>query len=268
MSETSYKIKAKSCFEDCSPLEIASILSRRHFSQMGRFTELEYKQSLVVLLVYGMTNKKFDSFSPEEKIRHINYIRWAITDTISVRPFENILINGRRFAFPKDDFEDTIAIEYSIANMFYLAFSKPESQSTDTLYDLLSVFVRPVDSSYSRTKKAIRIKYDTDTALGDAIFLKNNMPFGLVIAFLQWFEKTNNAFIAKNEILFEKSGGRQMFANGEGWIAMLEDVAETGVYGDFDAVCNQNLHTVFMYLRHCKIKIDRQIEDQKSQTND
>jgi hypothetical protein len=133
------------------------------------------------------------------------------------------------------------------------------------LYSLIAIFIRPRQQKlwdWKRTNK--RDEYDSDKAVINAKFLRENLPFGLSLAFLEWFQHTNNNFLERNKELLEGGDGKPLFFNGEGWIAMLEDIAESGVHGNFDDVCNKPVHTIFMYLRHTKTKMDRQIEEQEA----
>lgn len=45
-----------------------------------------------------------------------------------------------------------------------------------------------------------------------------------------------------------------IFPNGQGWIAILEDVALQGAYGDFEKVCDTEAVTIWLFLEHQKIK--------------
>lgn len=67
-----------------------------------------------------------------------------------------------------------------------------------------------------------------------------------------------------SEVFDADEGTKQLFANGEGWIATLEDVAKDGVHGSFDAVCNLNIHTTFMYLKHRKIQFLEQVRQSET----
>lgn len=258
-------INCKRSFDECSHEIIATIFNKRIMFQAKQLSELDFKKGLVLLLVDGMTDKKFRQLSDFDKVRHFNRIRWAIDERITRRPFDIIKVKNRRYLFPKDNFSDTTAIEFAMANIYYLAFARSKSQNFEALYNLLSIFIRPINWEFSlpwTKKENVRIAYDTNTAEKDACLLRDNMPFGYVVAFLHWFEHNNNAFIERNEELFDDSG-EALFRNGEGWIAMLEDIAESQVHGNFDEVCQKPVHTIFMYLRHTKVKIDKQLEEQE-----
>ena len=45
-----------------------------------------------------------------------------------------------------------------------------------------------------------------------------------------------------------------IFPNGQGWIAILEDVALQRAYGDFEKVCDTEAVTIWLFLEHQKIK--------------
>jgi len=260
-------IKAKASFEECTPDQIATILARRYFSTIKKIGEIEYKESLVLMLVEGMTQKKLNLMDYKEKVRHFNYIRWAFNDTIKTRPFDVLKIKGRHFIFPQENFSDTTSIEFAMANIFYLVFTNPKDdiQKLDSLYDLMAIFIRPrAEQRWLWKREKIREAYDSKRAERTATFLHRNLPFGLTLAFLQWFEFTNNAFLERNKELLEGGDGRPLFFNGEGWLAMLEDIAESRVFGDFDQVCTKPVHNIFMYLRHTKTKLNRQIEEQEA----
>lgn len=260
-------IKAKASFAECTPEEIQAILTRRYFLQIKKFTELEFKISLVILLVENISEKKFKKLSREEKVRHFNYIRWAIKDNVTTRPFDVLKIKNKKFIFPEENFTDTTALEFAMANIFYLQFTNKEREkgNVDALYNLMAIFIRPRHKNFWNWKRQkVREEYDSKKADETAKFLRENMPFGMTMAFLQWFEFTNNNFLERNRELLEGGSGRPLFYNGEGWIAMLEDIAESRVHGDFDEVCLKPVHTIFMYLRHTKTKLDRQIEDQEA----
>ncbi|HLO43939.1 MAG TPA: hypothetical protein VK175_06365 [Leadbetterella sp.] len=47
-----------------------------------------------------------------------------------------------------------------------------------------------------------------------------------------------------------------IFPNGQGWIAILEDVALQGVHGDFEKVCDTEAVTIWLFLEHQKIKAE------------
>ena len=260
-------IKAIASFSQCSVDQIATILARRHFVTIKKFTEIEFKISMVHLLCENVTPKKWTKFSREEKVRHFNYIRWTLKEKVTTRPFDVLMVKTKRLMFAKDNFEDTTSLEFSLANIYYLSFTKPNEEKPDfeALYSLMAIFIRPRQQKlwdWKHTNK--RDEYDSDKAVINAKFLRENLPFGLTLAFLEWFQHTNNNFLERNKELLEGGDGKPLFFNGEGWIAMLEDIAESGVHGNFDDVCNKPVHTIFMYLRHTKTRLDRQIEDHEA----
>jgi hypothetical protein len=58
--------------------------------------------------------------------------------------------------------------------------------------------------------------------------------------------------------------GANLYQNGEGCIAMLEEIAANHTFGDFDKVSALPVHTLFMYLKHQAIKVKA---EQQRQSN-
>ncbi|MGM9510146.1 hypothetical protein ACS5NO_20595 [Larkinella sp. GY13] len=42
-------------------------------------------------------------------------------------------------------------------------------------------------------------------------------------------------------------------------------IAKLGVFGNFDQVCKQNVHTVWIFLRDNNLKIKRELDDLRSE---
>lgn len=49
--------------------------------------------------------------------------------------------------------------------------------------------------------------------------------------------------------------GRTLYQNGEGCLAMLEEIAAQGTYGDYEKVSKLPVHNLFVYLKHQAIKV-------------
>lgn len=56
--------------------------------------------------------------------------------------------------------------------------------------------------------------------------------------------------------------GSSLYQNGEGCIAMLEEIAASHTFGDFDKVSRLPVHTLFLYLKHQAIKVRAQMAAQ------
>jgi len=75
---------------------------------------------------------------------------------------------------------------------------------------------------------------------------------------LHFWEHTNSTFLKRYEKLFDSDGDTPpVFKHGRGMLAMLEDVAEVQIFGNIKNVYEQNVHNVFMYLEHKKVKVEQ-----------
>jgi hypothetical protein len=190
---------------------------------------------------------------------------WALNESLTERPYPYIRIGFRRYYLPLPGYADTSAIEVSMANIHYLAFSHPKAPRPESLYSFLGTILRPRRLGW-RLRKALatydgedREEYNSLRAQQRAELFKR-LTFDQLIPILLYWENMNNAFVKRYEKLYEGAdlNAKQLFQNGEGWIATLEDVAESRVHGDFDGVCGTNIHTIWLYLVHKKIKRDEE----------
>jgi hypothetical protein len=60
------------------------------------------------------------------------------------------------------------------------------------------------------------------------------------------------------DVFNSAGGGGSLYQNGEGCIAMLEEIAASQTFGDFDKVSKLPVHTLFIYLKHQAIKVRAQ----------
>jgi len=97
-----------------------------------------------------------------------------------------------------------------------------------------------------------------------------SLSFGVVIAVLQHFESQNVNFLRSYGEVFGQADPDEepLYRNGEGWIACLEDVAESGVHGSFKEVCAENVHTVFLYLKHKIARLKREAISPKGEISE
>lgn len=209
-----------------------------------------------IMVILGFGNSDF--FVALKKLS------WIWTSKIAHKPFRSFRVGLTRYYLPEENFENTNGIELAMANIYYLRFAT--TQDLGAFNELIAIFCRPrkwnwwwlrLTGKYSGDD---RIVYNSIKTAKVAKVFRKKLPIGYSFAVLQYFESMNAQFMGFYKEVFEKDeSAKQLFANGEGWIATLEDVAKDGVHGDFDKVCEQNAHTIWMYLKHNKIKTDEQI---------
>ena len=193
-------------------------------------------------------------------------IGWALTDAITELPYQSIRVGLQHYYLPLPGYADTSAIEVSMANIHYLAFSHPKAPRPEALYDFLGTILRPRRWDW-RIRRTLAASYDgEDREPYNSLRAQRRaqrfrrLPYDVIIPILLYWENMNNAFVKRYDRLYEGAdlNARQLFQNGEGWISTLEDVAESHVHGNFDSVCGTNIHTIWLYLVHKKIKRDEE----------
>ncbi len=205
------------------------------------------------------------------KFEEASKLEWLWATKITHKPFRFVRLGWTRYWLPDENFANTSGIELAMANIYYLRFAT--APNIDAFAELLAILCRPrrwnwwfrrMSNDYDGDD---RIAYNSLKASKEAIKFKN-LPIGYSYAILQYFESMNSNFIKSYPEVFEADDStKQLFANGEGWIATLEDVAKDSVHGTFDKVCGINAHTIWMYLKHNKIKTDEQIRQmERNQT--
>ncbi len=213
----------------------------------------------------ALTGANLSALTQADRMQIYTAINWAVTSRINFKPFDFFELEGTKYYLPEEGFYNTSAFELSMANIWYLLYTNPENPQWKAVYHLIATICRPrrlnylirkIKPNYNGDDRVILNTVKTDKA---AAAFEQSLPLGMVMAILQYWESMNNQFIEQNKDLFDGSiGGRALFKNGEGWIAMLEDVAREGVHGDFEKVSDTNCHTIFMYMKHRKAVFDEQ----------
>lgn len=240
-------------------------------------------------LLYCIGHKKL---SEKEIIAGIDRIKWMLNEDITKRPYEYVIVAGKKRYLPRENFADTVGIELAMANMYYLMFATAasgevlDSARTDNggtkesvgdaykyLWILLALICRPSTrlrlsnrfwGFFSiRNQDIVREVFDNVKAEKLAMEFAG-LPIGTVLAILNYWETQNKMFMEQYSNVLKDGNGEALFANGEGWIASLEDVAKDGVHGDFERVSNTNVHTIWTYLSHQKTIAKAQEKANKS----
>ncbi len=162
----------------------------------------------------------------------------------------------------KERFNDTLAFEYSILNMYYVRYSNACKQMAKVPHvkkeaayksflkvraDLLGHIVKRKRWSWRKwTWESAPYNGDKCIAIGESL---KNYSFGVTSWLLRYYEDMNKEFLEiVNAMSDDEEGGEEIFKNGEGWNAILYNIAEKGVFGDFNKVANEPIHKLVNYL--------------------
>lgn len=270
-----WKGKAPTNFGELDFNQKAMALTAKVYLESAEVSDALYnkvRQDLALELS-RMPKMLFKMLITEQRLALYRCFNWVKDIKIEQKPFEFFKCEKKIYYLPNEKFADTSAIEYAMSLILFSSFGR---QNTKAIYELIATICRPARKDLQQFRKSadwngdVREEYNTILAQERAKVFEKKLPFGVVVAIKEYYSNMLDAFIKKYEILFDSAEDmKPLFHNGEGCIALLEDIAEANIYGNFDKVCNTNIDTVYLYLRHKKIKADKEEEDyRKSQNHD
>jgi hypothetical protein len=273
-------------FGECNIDQISGVLVAQQALNIAKEYKNEdkidkVKLSILFCLIPDLSMDGWRVLTNWQKTQVMCLIRWAFTARVTNKPFgsfrlptPNPLEKGAKIEMylPAEDYADTSSIEWALLNIYYLAYTKPPTplkrgQNSDFFFKIVALLCRPQRVDLEEFRKNPKtwngdMREPFNGSLADEreeIF--RNVPFGILLAVFQYWEKMNNDFVTRNEELFNGAEGKPLFQNGEGCLSMLEDVAEEGTMGDLDKVHDSNVVNLFIYLRHKQKKVERREEE-------
>lgn len=278
-------------FGECDIDQISGVLVAQQALNIAKEYKNEdkidkVKLSILFCLIPDLSMDGWKVLTKWQKTQVMCLIRWAFSARVEKKPFESFAVKEPQgiaallMYLPAEDYQDTSAIEWALLNIYYLAYTKPSNpankrQNSEFFFKIVALLCRPqrVDLvEFRKNPKAWNgdVREPFNGALADEREeVLRNVPFGILLAVFQYWEKMNNDFVTRNEELFNGADGKPLFQNGEGCLSMLEDVAEEGTMGDLDKVHDSNVVNLFIYLRHKQKKVERREEEMlKNQRDD
>lgn len=191
----------------------------------------------------------------------------------------------------EEHFANTKAIELSMANVYFLRFAeaakarpvtedrpnggaknadaekKWQKRYEKCLAELLGHLVIRKRWNW-RKMRLERTKYHSREVLELGKVLMDGLDETTKYWLVNYFEEQLKLFVRMFPGVFGTSASlsdqedgastnkqpKGIFPNGQGWIAILEDVALQRAYGDFEKVCDTEAVTIWLFLEHQKIK--------------
>ncbi|GAB3937020.1 hypothetical protein [Larkinella terrae] len=205
--------------------------------------------------------------SSEQRYRLGQLTRWLWQTPLQHKPLDWFEIDGVRYNLPEPNYSNTSAIEIAMANIHYLAYTRPEQPNTLAVYTLIATLCRPIRKDAETFRQSADwtgdLREEFNSVLADERARKfQKLTIGQVMAVLKYFEWMNNRFFENYQDVYDEDASEEppLYKNGEGILTSLMDIAKLGVFGNFDQVCKQNVHTVWLFLRDNNLKIKRETE--------
>lgn len=265
------QFKVKQSFEECSIDEISHVLVSQNYLSTMRTTADKTRLKIGIFIrLSGVPFELFSKLTQVQQIKMFDLVRWAFTARIEKKPFEFFEVDGVKYLLPEAHYKNTSAIEMALCNIYYLHFSG-KNPIPDMLYNIVATLCRPVRKDLNKFKLMIeawsgdkREVFNSVLAEERAKLFKEKAPHGVLIAVFQYFESMNNAFVKRYDDVFGSGGDtKPLFKNGEGWLSMLADIAETGALGDLHKVYETNAGSLMMYVEQKQKKVER-IEEMRA----
>jgi hypothetical protein len=258
--------QVKSCFDECTIDEISHIMVSQNMI-LGQGIDATETTRLKVGIFLRLSNVPAELFLKLTRLQQLNLfntVRWAFQGRVENKPFEFFDVNGVRFYLPDLNYSNTSAIEMALLNIYYLSFVRKTNPVKDNLYLIVATICRPERRDLKTFERLAdkwtgdkREVYNSVFSEERAKLFKEKAPFGILIAILQYWEAMNNRFIKRFDDVFNGGEGKQIFQNGEGWLAMLADVAEVGVMGNLEKVYEANAFSLMMWVLQKQKKVER-----------
>ncbi|WP_026995141.1 hypothetical protein [Flectobacillus major] len=260
--------KIPTTFEECSFLQKELALTAKHYlnnTEVSLDTYNSIRKDIAKVLT-RMPTKVFERLNTEQRLAVYRSCDWVKHIEVIAKPFQYFVIDNVHYFLPAERFADTSAIEYAMSLLHYAQFSN--QGQTDAAFQLVATLCRPQRKDLNLFRHSTlwngdyREEYNTILANERAAVFKEKLSFGVVAGIQEYYSNMLKGYMERYASLFEEAENMQpLFPSGEGCIAMLEDVAETGLYGSFNEVCATPIETIYMYLKHKKVKAEKEEED-------
>jgi len=260
-----YNIPTK--FDELTLDQLAQVLTcRLYYSHIVEHYEdavLKLKTQVLRLLVQ-LPTEVWIQLTTQQIWFLCQQVTWCFKAKIEKQPFKSFVVQGVEYHVLAENYADTSTIELAISTILYLSYAQSKGENKQPFYELLATIARPARQDLATFQNSpdwtgdVREPYNQILAQARAKIFEQHLPFGLAIALLHFWEHTNSTFLKRYEKLFDSDGDTPpVFKHGRGMLAMLEDVAEVQIFGNIKNVYEQNVHNVFMYLEHKKVKVEQ-----------
>lgn len=264
--------QAATCWNDCSSEQITNGLALQLAAQAEpNLLKVAHWQIGMIRILTDAPPALLQKLSGRQLRQVLQLVRWAFDDRLQHRPFEEFAHEGVTYRLFADRFADTSAIELAMANIYYLQFANAKADNAKLLGLLVATLCRPErdDLTEFRASKdwtGDRREIYNSIRADERAKLLEKLPIGVSMAVLMYFEAQNLAFLKKYGEVFgadDDDDFPPLYPAGEGWIALLEGVAESGAHGTFKEVCDTNSHTIWLFLKHRAMQAKRQEEQRE-----
>jgi len=205
----------------------------------------------------------FGTFTAEQVRDMITELAWMFTTPMDVPVVKEFEFKGQIFHMPLPALRNVVAIEFATAEGYLRAFTDTSKPNGHALNQLVATLARPekrnLDVNDPEFDGDVREKFNSRLVDYRADEFRN-LDINVKMAVLKFFLGSVKTIQKKYGILYPEAepneDGTVSVAPSAsmGLVGVLFDLAETGTFGDFEAVAFTNVHTVLTYLTKKKLE--------------
>lgn len=217
----------------------------------------EEAQLRLLRLWTGIKKNIILGLTPQHLASILRVLDWVFAK--DAKPYVSTYLHkGVTYYYPSEQFETGTAIEYPIADAYYRDYL--EHGNPDDLIKLTATLCRPRkrnEADIIKTGDPREILASRDEAEARAKQL-TDLPEEVQMMTFLYFDRIKALIHSTyGDYLFkgsddEQDGGGLNF----GWWSTYMDIAETGVFGNYEQVLQANFHTLCMFLAKRKSESD------------
>lgn len=215
--------------------------------------EFAVRLNLIGVLVPKLKRKKILQLSVEDRYDLLLLTSWVWEKPLSTSKINQFEFNGKAYLLPKQNLDDMVAAEFAFADLFLKQFvDSSEPKMLNLLVATLCRPAKPASAMQSPDWDGVaREKYNGAIAERRALEFAG-LDIATKIVVLHHFIEQKR-FVFDTYDIFSKGGeGGSGGGFDIGWVALIFELAEQAIFGDFDKVSFTNMNTLCLYLHNKK----------------
>lgn len=237
---------------------------------------------LLVKVLLDVPTKVFDHIETAEMYDFIELLNWMQVDVNATVPIAKYIVCGTvKLWLPAAKFSNVSGREYMLIDQLYQKWKDSHFTDAQVESEMIAILCRPFAHNDDPSDKRVPFKSKAQTERW--IDLVKNLPPSVRLTVL-YLISANRKFIADvyGHWLFEQPS---TVTDGEteenntpesdgmnfGYMGMFLDIAQDGVFGDYERVLDTSIHTLFAHqvrkvdqYRKEKQRMDHQLAQSKS----
>ncbi|TPE43988.1 hypothetical protein [Pontibacter mangrovi] len=238
--------------EDWPELDVKQLLGTVPFLYADK-TDFGVRLNLLEVLVPMLKRKHVMQLSVDDRYDLLLLTSWVWEKPLSTSKISQFKFKDQVYLLPKQNLDDMMAAEFAFADLFLKQFvDSSEPKMLDLLVATLCRPAKPAAAMQTPDWDGVeREKYNGAIAERRALEFAGLDIATKVVVLHHFIEQKR--FVFDTYDIFSKGGeGGSGGGFDIGWVALIFELAEMGIFGDFDKVSFTNMNTLCLYLHNKK----------------